>query len=81
MKRENFERASAINKDIKRLEEIDRVLVKSFSNGNTLGAVHVDCYNHFEVLDSVLLTQTVLSKFRQILADEILRLDKEFEAL
>jgi meiotically up-regulated gene 157 (Mug157) protein len=81
MKRENFERASVINEEIKRLQAIDKVLINACSNRNHLGAVSVDCYGHFEVLSDTDVPPLILAKFRQIIADEALKLDKEFEEL
>ena len=81
MKRENFERASAINEEIKRLQAIDKVLINAASHQNRLGAVYVDCYGHFEVLSDTDVPPLILAKFRQIIADEALKLDKEFEEL
>ena len=81
MKRENFERATIINEEIKRLQSIDRLLINAASDRNHLGAVAVDCYGHFEVLSDTDVPPLILAKFRQIIADEALKLDKEFEEL
>ena len=81
MKRENFKRAMVIDEEIKRLQAIDKVLINAASHQNRLGAVSVDCYGHFEVLSDTDVPPLILAKFRQIIADEALKLDKEFEEL
>ena len=82
MKREQLERANKIDAEIKRLKELDNLLVTASTGGNhTLAAADIDCYNHFTILKSCNIPPIMLAKFRQIIADEVVKLDKEFESL
>lgn len=81
MKRENFERAVALNDRVKRLQAIDKLLINSASGRHTLAAIDTDCYGKVEVINQESLPMDILNKFRRVLAEEVLELDKEFETL
>ena len=81
MKREQLEKANKIESDIKRLMELDKVLVQSNNGVNKLAAVNTDCYGQHTVISDTMIPTSIFAKFRQIIADEVLRLDAEFEAL
>ena len=56
--------------------------MRATSGGNhLLAAVDYDCYNHATIREHCNIPPIILTKFRQVLADEAVRLDKEFEAL
>ena len=81
MKREQLERANKIEAEIKRLQELDKVIIQSCNGVHKLAAVSTDCYGHFEVLSETTIPPIILAKFRQIIADEVVKLDEEFESL
>jgi hypothetical protein len=82
MKREQLARANKIAEDIERIKELDKLLMRATSGGNhLLAAVQYDCYDHFTVCDRCNIPPIILTKFRQVLADEAEKLDEEFEAL
>lgn len=81
MKRENFERAAIIDNSVKQLMRIDKLLTNASAGRHRLAAVDIDCYDKATMLCDELLPPMILAKFRQVLADEILKLDKEFESL
>ena len=82
MKREQLARANKLAEDIERIKELDKLLMRATSGGNhLLAAVDYDCYNHVTVKERCNIPPIILTKFRQVLADEAVKLDKEFEAL
>lgn len=82
MKREQLARANKIAEDIERIKELDKLLVRATSGGNhLLAAVDYDCYNHATICEHCNIPPIILTKFRQVLADEAVKLDEEFEAL
>ena len=81
MKREQLEKANKINSEIEKLRELDAVLLQATSGRHQLASIDIDCYNDKAVLKNCDIPPIILAKFRQVIADEVLRLDAEFEAL
>lgn len=81
MKREQLEKANRIDNQIKELKELDAVLVQANTGRNQLAAADVDCYDHLTVWKHCNIPSIILAKFRQVIADEVVRLDEEFESL
>jgi hypothetical protein len=81
MKREQLERANKIDSQIKELKALDALLVQANTGRNQLAAADVDCYDHFTIMKHCSIPPIILAKFRQVIADEVVKLDEEFEAL
>lgn len=81
MKREQLENANRIDNQIKELKALDALLVQANTGRNQLAAADVDCYDHFTIMKHCSIPPIILAKFRKIIADEVVRLDEEFESL
>jgi hypothetical protein len=81
MKREQLEKANKIDSEIKKLTQLDNILTSAASGQNTLAAINRNCYGEVTVVSDVNIPPIILAKFRQVIADEAIKLDKEFESL
>jgi hypothetical protein len=81
MKREQLEKANKIDAQINELQALDKVLVQATMKNIFFAASSKDCYGGFQLIGEAVIPPIILTKFRQVIADEALRLDREFESL
>jgi hypothetical protein len=82
MKLEVFELAAKIREEINKLVELDNLLCNAANDRNRLAAIRHDCYDgHIEVVNEELLSQEMLSAFRQFINNNVKQLRDEFDTL
>ena len=81
MKRQNFEKAVAINEQLNMLKQLDKLFVDAYGAGHYLASISKNCCSEDLITNDCSLTDDLLKKFRLVILNEMQRLDKEFDEL